>query len=362
MRKHLIFLFLAALAVNTIYSQAKGSKVGYIDMEYILENVSSYNEANTQLEEKAQKWKEEIEKKKLEINKIREELNAEKALLTKGLIEERETEIKFLEKELLDYQQRRFGVNGDLMTQKALLVKPIQDQVFTAIQDIAEAKKYDFIFDKSSDLSLLFASERFDISDQVLRVINRAEKREQLTKKQLATEKEKEKNEDTVDDNPADSARQNALEERQAAREKILEERRLAQEKRKQEFEERRQKILEEREAKKSGTISAPAKKEEETSKTEEPDQTAKTDTTSKPQTELKKEDAVKTESVESEKEKARTTAEEAKQKQLEVREKIIEERKKLIEQRKKEIEERKAKILRERDSIRKVREENLKQ
>lgn len=354
MRKHLIFLFLATLAINTIYSQVRGSKVGYIDMEYILENVSSYNEANTQLEEKAQKWKEEIEKKKLEITKIKEELNAEKALLTKGLIEERETEIKFLENEMLDYQQRRFGVNGDLMTQKALLVKPIQDQVFTAIQDIAEAKKYDFIFDKSSDLSLLFAAERFDISDQVLRVITRAEKREQLTKKQLAAENEKEKNEDTVDDNPAESARQTALEERQAAREKILEERRLAQEKRKKEFEERRQKILEEREAKKSGTISAPAKKEEDTGKTE--------DNTAKPQTELKKEDAVKTESVESEKEKAEMTAEEAKQKQLEARQKLIEERKKQIEERKKEIEERKAKILRERDSIRKVREENLKQ
>jgi Skp family chaperone for outer membrane proteins len=69
-----------------------------------------------------------------------------------------------------------------LILQKSILVKPIQDQVFTAVQDIAEAKKYDFIFDKSSDLTMLFA-KKFDISDQVLRVLNRAEKREQLTKK-----------------------------------------------------------------------------------------------------------------------------------------------------------------------------------
>lgn len=357
MRKHFLFLFLATIAVNTIYSQGRGSKVGYIDMEYILENVSSYTEASTQLDQKAQKWKEEIEKKKIEINKIKEELNAEKALLTKSLIEERETEIKFLENEMLDYQQKRFGVNGDLMTQKSLLAKPIQDQVFTAVQDIAAARKYDFIFDKSSDLALLFAAERFDISDQVLRVINRAEKREQLTKKQLAAEIEKEKMEDETEENQGLSERDRILEERKAAREKIIEERKAAIEKRKKEFEERRQKILAEREAKKNGTISANTKKEEDSGKKEETDKSVKTEKDVKTDSDTKSD-----ESEVDEKEKARIAAEEAKKKQLEIREKIIEERKKLVEQRKKEIEERRAKILQERDSIRQAREENIKQ
>jgi Skp family chaperone for outer membrane proteins len=90
---------------------------------------------------------------------LKESLKTEKVLLTKELIEEREEEITFQEKELLDYQQKRFGPNGDLIIQKAVLVKPIQDQVFTAVQDIAEAKKYDFIFDKSSDLTMLFAAK-----------------------------------------------------------------------------------------------------------------------------------------------------------------------------------------------------------
>jgi Skp family chaperone for outer membrane proteins len=117
-------------------------------MEYILQNVPNYTEAKAQLEQKAQKWKQEVETKKIEINKLTEALKAEKPLLTAELIEERETEIKFLETEKLDYQQKRFGPNGDLIIQKNGLVKPIQDQVFTAVQDIAEAKKYDFIFDK----------------------------------------------------------------------------------------------------------------------------------------------------------------------------------------------------------------------
>ena len=100
------------------------------------------------------------------------------------MIDERETEINFLENENLDYQQKRFGPNGDLIIQKSLLVKPIQDQVFTAVQDIAERLKYDYIFDKTSDLTMLFAAKRFDLSEQIIRTLTRTEKREQLTKKQ----------------------------------------------------------------------------------------------------------------------------------------------------------------------------------
>ncbi len=109
MRKQFLFLFLALIVGNTVQSQTRGTKVGYIDMEYILQNVPNYTEAIIQLEQKAQKWKQEIETKKIEINKIKDALNAEKALLTKELIEERETEIKFLENEMLEYQQKRFG-------------------------------------------------------------------------------------------------------------------------------------------------------------------------------------------------------------------------------------------------------------
>lgn len=174
-KKYFTILFLFISLSN--FSQTRGVKIGYIDMEYILEKVPDYAEAKNQLEQKAQKWKQEIETKKNEINTLKDNLNTEKVLLTKELIEEREEEITFLEKELLDYQEKRFGAKGDLIIQKTLLVKPIQDQVFTAIQDIAETKKYDFIFDKSSDLTMLFAAQRFDISDQVVRILTRIEKR-----------------------------------------------------------------------------------------------------------------------------------------------------------------------------------------
>lgn len=151
-------------------------------------------------------------------------------MLTKELIDEKETEIKFLENEMLDYQQKQFGADGNLIRQKAALAKPIQDQVFTAVQDIAEAKNYDFVFDKSSDLTMLFSNKRFDISDQVIRILNRTDKREQLTKKQLKDQEVQESKENAIDENPAMADRQKVLDERKAAREKLIEDRRLEQE------------------------------------------------------------------------------------------------------------------------------------
>jgi Skp family chaperone for outer membrane proteins len=333
MRKRFLFIILALIVVNTSQAQTKSTKIGYIDMEYILQNVPDYKEAQTQLEQRAEKWKQEIETKKLAINKLKEALKAEKALLTNELIDERETEIKFLETETLDYQQSRFGVNGDLMRQKSALAKPIQDQVFTAVQDIAEAKKYDFIFDRSSDLTMLFAAKRYDVSDQVLRIITRTDKREQLTKKQLAIEEAKENKESAIDENPAAAERQKILDERKAARDKILEDRKLAQEEKVRAYEENKKALRAAREAKKNGTVS----------------ETVKTDgapVTTTPTTE-----AAKT-----------TVTEETKAKQAEERQKLAEERQKLYDERKKALEEKRKKILEEREAAKKAREQKAKE
>ncbi len=330
MRKQLLFLFLTIIGTGTIQGQIKSTKIGYIEMEYILQNVSNYKEAQNQLEQKAQKWQQEIEEKKKEINKLSESLKTEKPLLTKELIEERETEIKFLEKELIEFQQNRFGANGALIQQKLVLTKPIQDQVFTTVQDIAEAKQFDFIFDKSSDLTMLFAAKRFDISDQVLRVLNRAEKREQLTKKQQKELEEKEKKEDALNENPGVLERKKALEEKKAAREKIIAERKLQQEAKKKEFEEQRKKVAEEKAAKKSTPPTTNNKSEE------------KVSITNKAQEKLE-------------------AAELVRKKQAEDKAKILEERKKIIEEKRKAAEDKRIKIIEERAAAKKAAEEKLK-
>ena len=321
MKKYIFILFGLLLTTSTAYSQGKGVKIGYIDMEYILEKVPDYAEEKNQLDAKAEKWKQEIELKKIEINKLKETLKTERVLLTKELIEEREEEIAFLNNELLEYQQKRFGPSGDLILQKAVLIKPIQDQVFNAVQDFAEAKKFDYIFDKSSDMTMLFAAKRLDISDRIVTVLTRAEKREEMTKKQLKALEEKEKQEDMLMDNPELAEKQKLADAKKEERQKLIDQKKEA-------ADEKKKAALEAKTNTKTGTVS---------------DNNSKTEA------------AKKIEDKKAEQQKKIDAANEA-------RNKTQEERKKLIEDRQKAIEEKRNKAIITRDSIKKAREEKLKQ
>lgn len=327
MKKILILLALFSFASQA--QTARGVKIGYIDMEYILEKVPDYAEANNQLEQKAQKWKQEIEIKRTEIDKLKDALKIERILLTKELIEEREEEIAYLEKELLEYQENRFGPQGDLIVQKTLLIKPIQDQIFTIIQDVAEQRKYDFIFDKSSDLTMLFAAQKYDISDFVIKKLAASQKREEMTKKQLKAQEAKDALEESLEENPAYTERQRILDEKKAAREKLIEERKLANEQKKAEAAEKRKKLLEERDAKKNGTvIEKDSKETENKSEVKEENKDNVTD-----------ESKAKEENEEGENEEG-----EKKLTPAEIRQKAIDERNKKLEERKKALEEKKKK------------------
>ncbi|NND62521.1 MAG: OmpH family outer membrane protein [Flavobacteriaceae bacterium] len=250
----LIFFTLTLLLFTVSVEAQRGARIGYIDMEYILESVPEYQEAATQLDGKVQRWKKDLEKMNAEIEQMKLNLSNEQVLLTKELIEEREEEIKILEDEMLKYQQDRFGPNGDLDIQRRQLVQPIQDQVFNIVQEIAEGKKYDFIFDKSADVVMLFAAKRNDISEQVLRSINRAAKREEA--KTRREKKEIEQREElTVEEEKAVTERETAIEEKKDERTRLLEERRRQRDSiravRKAEFDAKRQKLLDERQRRK---------------------------------------------------------------------------------------------------------------
>ena len=191
-----ISFFILLTITNITYSQ-KGVKIGYIDTEYILQNLPEFNQISSRLEEKAQDWKEEIDKRSREINQKKESLNSERFLLTKEMIEVIEEEITIDLEELSEYQQKRFGPRGDLIIQKKQLIQPIQDQIFNAIREIAKNKKYDFIFDKSADIVMLYSDKRYDISDQILRTISRSNNRKKLDSKKDKREAE---NENLIDE------------------------------------------------------------------------------------------------------------------------------------------------------------------
>ena len=173
------FFILLFLTCSFIFAQ-RGIKIGYIDTEYILENLPEYNQISKRLEEKAGDWKKEIEERSRKIDQKKESLKSERILLTSEMIEEIEEEILIDEEELSEYQQKRFGPRGDLIIQKQQLIQPIQDQIFNAIRELAKSRNYDFIFDKSADIVMLYSDKRYDVSDQILRTISRANNRKKV--------------------------------------------------------------------------------------------------------------------------------------------------------------------------------------
>ena len=260
-KTNVLIHFIVLLVTWSTYAQ-RGVRIGYVDMEYILENVDEYREATDQLANKVEKWKVDIEQKQSAVEQMKKDLMAERVLLTDELIAEREEEIQILEKETVEYQQDRFGPQGDLVLQKRRLIQPIQDQVFNEVQKIGANKKYDFIFDKSADVVMLYSENRWDISDLVLRGISRTRKVSKRVEKtddksKFEDSEDREVLEDEVSD--AIKARQKQADQAQEVREKSADDRRAEQlklrEERKKAYEARRKKLLEEREAKRQAKL-----------------------------------------------------------------------------------------------------------
>ena len=176
-RKILIFfLFLISFSA---FSQ-KPLRVGYINMDYILSNIDDYKIANEEYSTRLDIWRKEIESRKNAIETNRKELEFKKPLLPDEIYQNLSDEIEFDQKELDKYIQKRFGPEGDWLIQEKILIQPIQDEVLAIVQKISEKNKFDFIFDKSSAIIMLYSEKKYDISELVLKSILRQEKIENL--------------------------------------------------------------------------------------------------------------------------------------------------------------------------------------
>ena len=214
MIKKVLLTSMIALFISVASFSQRGQKIGYVDLEYILENIPEYAQAQAQLDQKVVKWQQKLDKLKAEIETMKIDLSNEKALLTDALIEERLEDIAIVEEEFKKTEMAYFSSDGDLFFYRKLLVKPIQDQVYNAVQEIGAARKYEIIFDKSSDLIMLYVSKKADISDLVLKSILRTEKtnaRNEKAKKKNEVDATSPKRELTEDE-------QKALDEREAKR------------------------------------------------------------------------------------------------------------------------------------------------
>lgn len=171
----LTFTLLCFIISTQSFAQ-KGVRIAYIDFNKIIEEIGDYKEAIKNLEAKAENWNKEIGIKKMELKSMEDQLNSEKFLLTSELIKDRQEELDIYREDVFNLQNKYFGINGNYINQKNKLIKPIQDRILSVVREIAIEKKFDFVFDRSSDLIMLYSQKNYDISELVLRKINNQEK------------------------------------------------------------------------------------------------------------------------------------------------------------------------------------------
>lgn len=154
--------------ITTAFS-AQAQKFAYVDTEYILGNIPDYKEAQAELDKLSIEWQKQLERQYSEIDKMYKNYQAEQILLTEDMKTKREGEIIKKEKEAKEYQKQKFGVDGELFKKRQELVKPVQDKVYQAVQDVAVAGGLDIVFDKSSGLTMLYSNSKYNKSDAVLK-------------------------------------------------------------------------------------------------------------------------------------------------------------------------------------------------
>ncbi|MEA3445060.1 MAG: OmpH family outer membrane protein [Bacteroidota bacterium] len=162
-----VILILSAVVLSSSISFAQ--KYAFVDTEYILTNIPTYESAQEQLDQLSIGWQKEIEAVYSEIDKMYNDYQAEKVLLTEEMRIKREKDIIDKEKDAKNLQKKYFGKNGDLYKKRQELIKPIQDDIFNAVKEIAEEGNYALIFDTAAGgLSMLYTNPRYDKSDDVL--------------------------------------------------------------------------------------------------------------------------------------------------------------------------------------------------
>jgi outer membrane protein len=160
-----IILFTAILfAVISVQAQ----KFAYVDTQYILDNIPEFSEAQSQLDEISVQWQKEIETKFAEVDKMYKDYQTQAVLLPDDMKKKKEQEIVDREKEAKNLQKSRFGKDGDLFKKRQELVKPIQEKIYNAIQELANSNNYAVVFDKGGSLTMMYANPKYDISDDVL--------------------------------------------------------------------------------------------------------------------------------------------------------------------------------------------------
>jgi outer membrane protein len=181
--KKFLFIFLAGFFLSTV-SQAQ--KFGYIDSNFILSKMPAYAKAQVELDKQSSAWQKEIEGMYQAVEKMKEDYKAEEVLLTEEMKKKRQAEISRKENEVREYQRKVFGFEGMMFKRRQDLIRPIQDEVFTAVEKVAKAKGLQTVFDKSGDLIMIYTNPVHDYTEYVLEELGLATDKQNVPGKRPA--------------------------------------------------------------------------------------------------------------------------------------------------------------------------------
>ena len=163
MKKLLLMIVMAALAVTM-----QAQKFALVDMEYILKNIPAYERANEQLNQVSKKWQAEVEAVQIEAQTLYKNYQNEVVFLSQEQKKTRQDAIVKKEQEAAELKKKYFGPQGELFKKRTALRTPIQEEVYTAVRDIADLRGYQLVLDRASDTGIIFGSPKVDISNEVL--------------------------------------------------------------------------------------------------------------------------------------------------------------------------------------------------
>jgi len=156
------------LALLLFVGVAMAQKFAFVDSDYILQNIPSYNAAQTELDKVSETWEAEVAVEYTEIETMYKTYQSERVLLTDEMKKQREDDILAKERQVKELQAKYFGPDGDLSKKRQELVKPIQDAIYKAVKELSAEGSYAVIFDTASGASILYSNPRYDLSDEVL--------------------------------------------------------------------------------------------------------------------------------------------------------------------------------------------------
>ncbi|MHB9056019.1 MAG: OmpH/Skp family outer membrane protein [Paludibacteraceae bacterium] len=162
-------ILLTILLISGLGIVAQAQKFATVDMSYILKNIPAYESANEQLNQVSKKWQAEVDTKMKEIQQLYKNYQTELVFMSDDMKVKREEDIVTKEKAAQELKRKYFGPDGELFKKRESLMKPIQDEVYNAVQELSNSKGVDLVIDKSSAMSFIFVSTKLDISDEVLK-------------------------------------------------------------------------------------------------------------------------------------------------------------------------------------------------